>query len=254
MLARVLRSTHTDPTFCPHQFHVLPKPIPRFAHTSFMFCPHQSHVLPTPVSCFAHTNPTFCPHQFHVLPRPISRFVHTSVSFCPDQSHVLPTPVSRFAQTNPKFCPHQCHVLSTPMSRFAQTNLTFCPHQSHVLSPHQSQFLPTPVSLFCPLRDRVVTKTSVSVGHITLIRNKAEESGVVYSGKELMSSWYDAAQLPGATGKGNNLNNLFLGLMGTSLVGFLTSLSSTGLYVGRVPRLTSDIFTCCHTRDRVGRP
>ena len=31
------------------------------------------------------------------------------------------------------------------------------------------------------------------------------------------------------------------------LVGFLTSSSTTRLYRGRVPRLTSDNFTCCHT-------
>ena len=28
----------------------------------------------------------------------------------------------------------------------------------------------------------------------------------------------------------------------------------TRLDRGRVPRLTSDNFTCCHTRDRAGRP
>ena len=33
---------------------------------------------------------------------------------------------------------------------------------------------------------------------------------------------------------------------------FLTSSSTTGLYRGRVPRLTSDNFTCCHTADRAG--
>ena len=40
------------------------------------------------------------------------------------------------------------------------------------------------------------------------------------------------------------------------LVGFLTPLSATRLYRGRVPRLTSDNFTCtcCHTRDKAGRP
>ena len=37
------------------------------------------------------------------------------------------------------------------------------------------------------------------------------------------------------------------------LFGFLTSSSTTRLYRGRVPRLTSDNFTCCHTWDRVGR-
>ena len=36
--------------------------------------------------------------------------------------------------------------------------------------------------------------------------------------------------------------------------GFLTSSSTTRLYCGRVPRLTSDNFTSCHTRDRAGRP
>ena len=36
--------------------------------------------------------------------------------------------------------------------------------------------------------------------------------------------------------------------------GFLTSPSTARLYRGRVPRLMSDSFTCCHTRDRVGRP
>ena len=34
------------------------------------------------------------------------------------------------------------------------------------------------------------------------------------------------------------------------LFGFLTSSSTTRLYRGRVPRLTSHNFTCCHTRDR----
>ena len=38
------------------------------------------------------------------------------------------------------------------------------------------------------------------------------------------------------------------------MFGFLTSSSATRLYRGRVPRLTSDNFTCCHTRDRAGRP
>ena len=38
------------------------------------------------------------------------------------------------------------------------------------------------------------------------------------------------------------------------IVGFLTSSSTTWLYRGRIPRLTSDNFTCCHTRDRAGRP
>ena len=38
------------------------------------------------------------------------------------------------------------------------------------------------------------------------------------------------------------------------LFGFLTSSSITRLYRGRVPKLASDNFTCCHTRDRVGRP
>ena len=38
------------------------------------------------------------------------------------------------------------------------------------------------------------------------------------------------------------------------LVGFLTSSPTTRLYRGRVPRLTTDNFTCCHTRDRAGRP
>ena len=36
------------------------------------------------------------------------------------------------------------------------------------------------------------------------------------------------------------------------LVGFLSSSSTTMLYHGRVPRLTSDNCTCCHTRDRAG--
>ena len=35
---------------------------------------------------------------------------------------------------------------------------------------------------------------------------------------------------------------------------FLASSSTTRLYSGQVPRLTSDNFTCCHTRDRAGRP
>ena len=38
------------------------------------------------------------------------------------------------------------------------------------------------------------------------------------------------------------------------LLGFLTSSSTTTLYRGRVPRLTSDKCMCCHTRDRAGRP
>ena len=38
------------------------------------------------------------------------------------------------------------------------------------------------------------------------------------------------------------------------LVGFLTSSPASRLYRGRVPRLTSDNFMCCHTRDRAGRP
>ena len=45
--------------------------------------------------------------------------------------------------------------------------------------------------------------------------------------------------------------SLFVCLFGW-LVGFLTSSSTTRLYRGQVPRLTSDNFTCCHTRDRVG--
>ena len=35
---------------------------------------------------------------------------------------------------------------------------------------------------------------------------------------------------------------------------FWTSSSATRLYRGRVPTLTSGNFTCCHTRDRAGRP
>ena len=38
------------------------------------------------------------------------------------------------------------------------------------------------------------------------------------------------------------------------LAGFFTSSSTTRLYRGRVPRLTSDNFTYSHTRDRAGRP
>ena len=38
------------------------------------------------------------------------------------------------------------------------------------------------------------------------------------------------------------------------LVGFLNSSSTTMLYRGWVPRLTSDNFTCCHTRDKAERP
>ena len=37
------------------------------------------------------------------------------------------------------------------------------------------------------------------------------------------------------------------------LFGFLMSSSATRLYRGRVPRLKSDNFKCCHTRDRAGR-
>ena len=40
-----------------------------------------------------------------------------------------------------------------------------------------------------------------------------------------------------------SVNSLFV-----YLVGFLKSSSPTRLYRGRVPRLTSDNFTCCHTR------
>ena len=36
------------------------------------------------------------------------------------------------------------------------------------------------------------------------------------------------------------------------LVGFLTPSSSTRLYHGRIPRLTSDNFTCCHTETKRG--
>ena len=38
------------------------------------------------------------------------------------------------------------------------------------------------------------------------------------------------------------------------LFDFLTSSSATRIYPGRVPRLTSGNFTCCHTRDIAGRP
>ena len=38
------------------------------------------------------------------------------------------------------------------------------------------------------------------------------------------------------------------------LSGFLASSSTTRLPRGRIPRLTSDNYKCCHTRDRVGRP
>ena len=38
------------------------------------------------------------------------------------------------------------------------------------------------------------------------------------------------------------------------LVGFLTSSSTTRLYRGRVPRLTSDNITCCRTRDGAWGP
>ena len=37
------------------------------------------------------------------------------------------------------------------------------------------------------------------------------------------------------------------------LFAFLTSSSATRLCRGRVPRLTSDNLTCCHTQDRAGR-
>ena len=37
------------------------------------------------------------------------------------------------------------------------------------------------------------------------------------------------------------------------MFGFLTSSSTTRLYRGWVPRLTSGKLTCCHTRDRTGR-
>ena len=37
-----------------------------------------------------------------------------------------------------------------------------------------------------------------------------------------------------------------------SLVGFLTSSSTTRLYRGRVPKLTSDNCTCCHTETERG--
>ena len=35
---------------------------------------------------------------------------------------------------------------------------------------------------------------------------------------------------------------------------FFTYLSTTRLYRGQIPRLTSDNFSCCHTRDRAERP
>ena len=38
------------------------------------------------------------------------------------------------------------------------------------------------------------------------------------------------------------------------LVDCLTSSSTTTLYRGRVPRLTTNNFTCGYTRDRAGRP
>ena len=38
------------------------------------------------------------------------------------------------------------------------------------------------------------------------------------------------------------------------LVSFWPSSSTTRLYLGQVSRLASDNFTCCHTRDRAGRP
>ena len=38
------------------------------------------------------------------------------------------------------------------------------------------------------------------------------------------------------------------------MFGFVRSLPPTRLYHRRVSRLTSDNFTCCHTRDRAGRP
>ena len=50
----------------------------------------------------------------------------------------------------------------------------------------------------------------------------------------------------------DQLTCVFSRILFVSLVGFLTSSSTTRLYCGRVPRLTSDIsdnFTCCHTRD-----
>ena len=37
------------------------------------------------------------------------------------------------------------------------------------------------------------------------------------------------------------------------LVGFLMSSSETTLYRGGIKRQSSNNFTCCHTRDRVGR-
>ena len=44
------------------------------------------------------------------------------------------------------------------------------------------------------------------------------------------------------------------GIIFAWLVGFFTSWSATRLFRERVPRLTSDNFTCCHTRDKAWRP
>ena len=38
------------------------------------------------------------------------------------------------------------------------------------------------------------------------------------------------------------------------LFDFLTSSTTTRLYCGRIPRLKSDNFICCHIRDPAGRP
>ena len=46
-------------------------------------------------------------------------------------------------------------------------------------------------------------------------------------------------------GKRKRINHDFF--TDVCLVGFLTSSSTTRLYLGRAPRLTSDNFTCCHT-------
>ena len=46
--------------------------------------------------------------------------------------------------------------------------------------------------------------------------------------------------------------NVFVCLV--CLFAFLTSSSTTKLYSGWIPSLTSDNFMCCHTRDRAERP
>ena len=54
--------------------------------------------------------------------------------------------------------------------------------------------------------------------------------------------------------RGLSLTMRTVKLMFVGCFGFLTSSLATRLYRGRVPRLMSENFTCCHTRDWASRP